>query len=233
MFKIRHVLNIILVALISLLCGCKTIYHDASMNDPYWAPAYPQVPDTSQTNPGAIYNPASVKMLFQDKKALRIGDIITIVLSENTNASKTADTELSKNANTALAAPSVFGNQLGFGAGMDALSVTTGDQNRSFNAEADSEQRNSLQGTITVTVQQVYPNGNLMIKGEKWISLNQGSEFIRVAGIVRPEDIDKDNQVLSTRIANARISYGGKGPLAEANEPGWVSRFFNSGWWPF
>lgn len=233
MFRLKSIFNLLLVASLCILSGCKTIYQDATKNDPNWAPAYPTVHDTSSTNPGAIYNPASVQMLFQDKKALRIGDIITIVLSENTNASKTADTELAKDANTSLAAPSVFGNQLGFGAGMDALSVTTGDQNRSFKAETDSAQRNSLQGTITVTVQQVYPNGNLMVKGEKWISLNQGSEFIRVAGIIRPEDIDKDNQILSTRIANARISYGGKGPLAEANEEGWVSRFFNSGWWPF
>ncbi|MET1255024.1 flagellar basal body L-ring protein FlgH [Aliikangiella maris] len=219
--------------LVLLSSACTTIYQDAMMNDPQWAPAYPQMTDTSQTNPGAIYSPASAQMLFQDKKALRVGDIITIVLTENTNASKTADTELAKDSNTALAAPSVFGNILSVGGGMPDLSVTSGAQTRSFKAETDSAQSNQLQGTITVTVHQVYPNGNLMVKGEKWIALNQGSEFIRVAGIVRPEDIDKDNQILSTRIANARISYGGRGVLAEANEAGWLTRFFNSGWWPF
>lgn len=219
--------------LILLICmnGCTTIYQTAAMDDPNWAPAYPQIQDTSQTNPGAIYNPASTQMLFQDKKALRVGDVITVTLTERTNATKKADTDLAKDSNTTLAAPSVLGNILSQGS--SDLSVTTGGQSRSFSAETDSSQSNQLQGTITVTVQQVYPNGNLAIKGEKWISLNQGSEFIRVAGIIRQQDIDKDNQVVSTKIANARIYYGGQGPLAEANEVGWLSRFFNSGWWPF
>ncbi|WP_444994908.1 flagellar basal body L-ring protein FlgH [Aliikangiella sp. IMCC44359] len=228
--KLKVMMSIVVV---SVLSACTTIYQDASMDDPNWAPAYPKVRDTSQSNPGAIFNPGSAQMLFQDKKALRVGDIITIVLTENTNASKKADTELAKDSTTTLAAPSMFGNILSVGGGMPDLSVTSGAQSRSFSAETDSAQSNRLQGTITVTVHQVYPNGNLVVKGEKWISLNQGSEFIRVAGIIRPEDIDKDNQILSTRIANARISYGGKGVLAEANEPGWLSRFFNSGWWPF
>ncbi len=216
-----------------LLPGCLTVYQDASMDDPAWAPAFPQVTDTSQSNPGAIYNPGNAQMLFQDKKALRVGDIITIVLTENTNASKKADTELTKDASVSLAAPAMFGNPLAVGGGTSDLSVISGAQDREFKAETDSEQSNRLQGTITVTVHQVYPNGNLMIRGEKWISLNQGSEFIRVAGLIRPEDIDKDNKILSTRIANARLSYGGTGPLAEANEVGWLSRFFNSAWWPF
>jgi flagellar L-ring protein precursor FlgH len=232
--------------LILLLSGCTTIYQGADQNDPYWAPAMPQVSDTSQSNPGAIYNPGTAQMLFQDKKALRIGDIITIVLSESTNASKNADTELSKDTSLGLGSPTVLGNggtggangtaigggALSIGAGTTDLSVSYTGAN-AFKAETDTKQSNQLQGTITVTVHQVYPNGNLFIKGEKWISLNQGSEFIRVAGIVRPEDISKDNQIQSSRIANAKISYGGKGPLAEANEEGWLSRFFNTGWWPF
>ncbi|TQV84867.1 flagellar basal body L-ring protein FlgH [Aliikangiella coralliicola] len=216
-----------------LLSGCKTIYQNASMDDPNWAPAFPEVTDTSQSNPGAIFNPASAQMLFQDKKAHRIGDIITIVLSERTNATKTADTELGKDTTLSMGAPTLLGNaNVNVGGGTSNLGVSYTGAN-SFKAETDSEQSNQLQGTITVTIHQVYPNGNLAIKGEKWISLNQGSEFIRVAGIIRPEDIDKDNQITSTRIANARISYGGTGPLAEANEEGWLSRFFNSGWWPF
>jgi flagellar L-ring protein precursor FlgH len=84
-----------------------------------------------------------------------------------------------------------------------------------------------------VTVQKIYSNGNLAIKGEKWISLNQGDEFIRVSGLIRSKDIDKDNQILSTKIANARVFYGGTGPLAEVNEEGWLTRFFNTAWWPF
>jgi len=216
------------------ISGCTTVYHNASMGDPNWAPAMPQVTDNSQSNPGAIYNPGSAQMLFQDKKAHRIGDLITIVLTESTNASKNADTELGKDSNMSLSQVNLLGNtNVGFSNGDGA--TLSGDQTstRSFKAETDSAQSNRLQGTITVTVHQVFPNGNLVVKGEKWISLNQGSEFIRVSGLIRPEDVDKDNQIPSTRIANARISYGGTGPLAEANEEGWASRFFNSGWWPF
>ncbi len=233
MFK--HQLKTVTLMLLSVfsLSACTTIYRNASVNDPKWAPAFPETKNISHNNSGAIYNPITTQLLFQDRKALRVGDIITIVLTERTNATKTADTDLSKNSNTSLSAPSVLGNVLSPGGGITDLSVASGGQDRSFTAETDSSQSNQLQGTITVTVHEVYPNGNLLIRGEKWISLNQGSEFIRVAGMVRPEDIDRDNQIVSTRIANARISYGGTGPLAEANKAGWLSRFFNSAWWPF
>lgn len=225
--------NFLLIGLAaSQLTGCMTMYQQASTSDPYWAPAEPLVADTSNSNPGAIFNPASAQTLFQDKKAIRVGDIITILLTESTNATKKADTELSKDSSNTMAVPTLFGENILFNSGENSLEMKTALQ-RAFKAESDSAQSNALKGTITVTVHQVYANGNLFIKGEKWIELSQGSEFIRVAGIIRPEDIDKDNQIISTRIANAKISYGGKGILAENNEPGWLHRFFNSAWWPF
>lgn len=233
----RHIRVMILSGLVLNVIGCVNIHNPASMNDPNWAPAFPKVTDTTQTNPGAIFNPGSAQMLFQDKKAHRVGDIITIVLTESTNASKNADTELGKDSDLDLSEVNLLGaTNVGLWGSTDnhdsslSGSSTT---SRSFKAETDTAQSNKLQGTISVTVHQVYPNGNLAVKGEKWIALNQGSEFIRVAGLIRPEDISKDNQIASTKIANAFISYGGTGPLAEANQAGWASRFFNSGWWPF
>jgi flagellar L-ring protein precursor FlgH len=104
---------------------------------------------------------------------------------------------------------------------------------RSFSGQADSSQSNRLDGSITVTVAERLPNGNLVVRGEKMIQINQGEELIRVQGIVRPVDIGPQNTVPSTKIADARISYGGKGTLADANRPGWLSRFFNSPWFPF
>jgi flagellar L-ring protein precursor FlgH len=221
-----------LLSIIFLISGCTTIYHHEQQDDADWAPALPQDYNNSENPTGSIYNVASAKMLFQDKKALRIGDIITVVLSENTSATKNADTELSKDTGVSTTAPTFFGNTPSADGGTTPYGVAITSAN-SFKAETDSKQSNLLNGTITVTVQKVYANGNLAIKGEKWISLNQGSEFIRVSGLIRPEDIDKDNQVVSTKVANARIYYGGRGVLAEANEEGWLSRFFNSGWWPF
>ncbi|PHS19790.1 MAG: flagellar basal body L-ring protein FlgH [Kangiella sp.] len=216
--------------------GCTTIYQNAKMDDDDWAPSFPEEETKYNSNPGAIYNVASVQMIFEDKKALRVGDIITVVLKENTNASKNADTELKKDTSVnILPLPyNLFGNQTTIDPGIGIPSLNTNyTGSNSFKAETDTKQSNLLQGTITVTVQKVYSNGNLAIKGEKWISLNQGEEFIRVSGLIRPQDIDKDNQVVSTKVANARIYYGGTGVLAEVNEEGWLTRFFNSGWWPF
>lgn len=218
---------------LNTLSGCM-VYQSVQPDDANWAPSFPQ-PETPSnlTNPGSIYKVSSAQMLFQDKKALRVGDIITVVLTENMNASKNADTELSKDTSVNTTAPTLldFEHSLGATPG-SGVGVGITSQN-AFKAETDTKQSNLLSGTITVTVHQVYPNGNLAIKGEKWISLNQGNEFIRVSGIIRPEDIDKDNQVQSVKVANARIYYGGTGVLAEANEEGWLSRFFNTGWWPF
>ena len=103
----------------------------------------------------------------------------------------------------------------------------------SFNGQADSSQSNSLDGSITVSVVDRLANGNLLVAGEKWITLNQGEEFIRVQGIIRPVDIRPDNSIPSTKVADARITYSGKGELANSNKPGWLSRFFNSPWFPF
>ncbi|MEP1740020.1 MAG: flagellar basal body L-ring protein FlgH [Kangiellaceae bacterium] len=229
--------SLIISLLVLISSGCTTIYHNEIEDDPNWAPSYPVEAPSNAQNSGSIYNVATAKMLFQDKKALRAGDIITVVLTENTRATKNADTELSKDTGLSATAPNILGrtaNIAGGVIGTGPLDLSMGiSSSNAFKAETDSKQSNLLQGTISVTVQKVFANGNLMIKGEKWIALNQGSEFIRVSGLIRPEDINKDNQVESTKVANARIYYGGKGPLAEVNEEGWLSRFFNSGWWPF
>ncbi len=224
--------RLFIIVLLGLLSACTTIYHHEIEDDPNWAPSYPRDEAIEVNNSGAIYNVATARLLFQDKKALRVGDIITVILTESTRASKTADTELKKDTEVSTTAPSIFGRTPNFGSDTPNFGVTLTSAN-AFKAETDSEQSNLLQGTISVTVQKVFANGNLAIKGEKWISLNQGSEFVRISGLIRPEDISKDNQVESTKVANARIYYGGTGPLAEANEEGWLSRFFNSGWWPF
>ncbi|MBL4709532.1 MAG: flagellar basal body L-ring protein FlgH, partial [Flavobacteriales bacterium] len=107
------------------------------------------------------------------------------------------------------------------------------DSENEFEGEGKSNQSNKLSGSISVTVSAVLPNGNLLVQGEKWIQINQGSEFIRLKGIVRPADISANNTVQSTQIADAKISYGGKGALADANVSGWMVRFFMSPLWPF
>jgi flagellar L-ring protein precursor FlgH len=104
---------------------------------------------------------------------------------------------------------------------------------RTFDGEGSSSQSNSLQGDITVTVVDRLPNGNLVISGEKWLTINQGEEYIRLTGVIRPYDIEPDNAVFSNRIADAQIAYSSKGVLAAANRMGWLSRFFQSAMYPF
>ena len=107
------------------------------------------------------------------------------------------------------------------------------DSGQSFSGEGSSSQSNSLSGQITVVVQAVMPNGNLMVAGEKWLTINQGEELIRVSGIIRPVDIGADNTVSSYKLADARITYSGRGALADANQMGWLNRVFQSAISPF
>jgi flagellar L-ring protein precursor FlgH len=179
---------------------------------------------------GSLYSASSSRDLFGDPKARRVGDILTITLAESTQASKSSSTTTSKDTAADIAAPTILGriataNQKPLSFGLDGT--------RSFDGKGDSSQSNALTGAITVTVAQRLSNGALVIRGEKWLNINQGQELVRISGIVRPEDIGPDNTVLSSRVADARIAYTGRGTLAEANTQGWLSRFFNSKWMPF
>ena len=166
-----------------------------------------------------------------------MGDIITVVLAEQTTASKKADTNTSKKQETQLDNPTILGAPLSFnmpgGSRRDLNLGTTLSGDRSFAGAGDSSQSNKLQGNISVTVAQVLPNGNLLVRGEKRVTINQGDEYVRLSGIVRPSDIGPDNAVLSTSVADAKISYTGTGMLDESNSSGWLASFFNSKWWPF
>ena len=170
-------------------------------------------------------------------KARRVGDIITVVLVEQTTASKKADTNASKTQDTQLDNPTILGAPLSFnmpgGSKRDLNLGTTLSGSRSFAGAGDSSQSNKLQGNVTVTVAEVLSNGNLVVRGEKRLTINQGDEYIRFSGIVRPSDVGSDNTVLSTSVADAKISYTGKGMIDDSNSSGWLASIFNSKWWPF
>jgi flagellar L-ring protein precursor FlgH len=169
--------------------------------------------------------------LFEDRKASRVGDILTVSLREQTNASKNSQTATAKTTEASLGNPTVFGRALS----KDGTPLFDGSLSgeSSFDGAGSSSQSNSLLGDITVTVVQRLPNGNLRIRGEKWVTLNQGREFIRLSGIIRPDDIEPDNSLQSYRIADAQITYSSKGVLAAANRMGPISRFFNSVFHPY
>ena len=199
--------------------------------NPEFVPVLPAQPLPPEQNNGAIFQVSQGGGLFDDDKARRVGDILTVRLVERTQARKSANTSTSKDSSVQMPAPTLFGRAVTSG-GTPILNNSI-ESSRSFGGQGDSAQSNQLDGLISVTVAEVLANGNLMVQGEKWIRLNQGEEFIRVRGMVRPVDIRADNTVLSTQIANAQVAYGGSGTLADSNRPGWLTRFFNSPVWPF
>jgi flagellar L-ring protein precursor FlgH len=219
---------LLLVLCLGLLCapGCRTRPTAPKDDDGMsWAREPPPPP----TN-GAIYQAGREVALFENPVARHVGDIVTIVLNEQTDAQKSATTTTQKTtaANTSM---TLLGKTPTIN-GVPILNNSINDASK-FDGEGASKQSNSLTGYVTVTVARVLPNGNLFVKGEKWIGINQGREYVRLSGVIRPIDLAADNSISSHKVANVNVSYGGKGALADANAQGWLSRFFNSPWTPF
>ncbi|WP_457666107.1 flagellar basal body L-ring protein FlgH [Thiolapillus sp.] len=214
-----------LLGMVSLLLlgGCAIPERGEQTTFAATQPLYAPPPPPSN---GAIYQSGNALVLFEDIKARRVGDILTIVLNERTNAEKKADTSVDKSSESSIGVPKLFGQTV------PELenSVNSGHK---FETEGDSKQSNKLEGSIAVTVAKVLSNGNLVVQGEKWITINHGEEFIRIRGIVRPMDIGPENTISSTKVADAQILYSGKGSLARANKPGWLTDFFLSPLMPF
>ncbi|NMH59676.1 flagellar basal body L-ring protein FlgH [Alteromonas ponticola] len=221
----------LLLTTIIVITGCSsTSAPPVQANDPLFAPVIPDIPREHIIEDGALFRPNMANSLYSDVTARRIGDLITVTLSENTNASKSAGTSTSKDTEVDLEPiTGLGGNAINLGSQSIQLGVSAGD---SFQGDAQANQSNSLSGAISVTVVDVLPNQNLVIRGEKWLTLNHGDEYIRLTGIIRPADISPQNEIVSTKIANARIQYSGTGSFARSQEKGWLSRFFSSEWWP-
>lgn len=199
-------------------------------DDHQWAATMPAEQTAPPPTDGSIYHAEQGMELFNDARAHRVGDILTISLVESTQASKKASTSTTKKDSSNISSPTILGHALKVGGKTADSSLNA---NRAFDGAGDSSQSNQLTGSITVTVAQRLSNGNLLVRGEKMLTINQGQELIRISGIVRPQDILQDNSVPSTRVADAQIAYTGKGSLADANTQGWLSRFFSSKWMPY
>lgn len=213
-----------------VLSACTSLPNAPKPNDPDFAPMEPEDYQANLSPNGSIFNQGAVNSIYSDIKAHRIGDIITVELQESTSASKGASNQQSKNSSLGLNALKL-GNDTVTLNGYDT-SASMGASN-SFKGQAKAAQSNSITGNISVSVIRVLPNGNLAVRGEKWLTLTEGSEYIRVTGIVRSEDVNADNTVSSQRVANARIQYGGTGDFANTQERGWLSKFFNGPYSPF
>ena len=213
------------------LSGCaSTDRAEILPNDPDFAPILPEDEEESIVPTGSLFKLNYVNNIYSDSKAHRVGDIIDVILSESTQANKSAKTEITKENQAALEpiiglggeSISYKGKSLQFGF----------NQTSEFTGDAKADQGNSLSGNISVHVLKVLSNGNLMIRGEKWMTLNNGDEYVRLTGIIRSKDISSSNTIMSTKVANARIQYAGTGTFADSQEQGWLSGFFSSSWWP-
>jgi flagellar L-ring protein precursor FlgH len=217
-------LGIALAALLLGACASRPITQE------FPEEAFPEPPPLT-VNDGAIYRAGTDIPLFENATAHRVGDIVTVRLVENTAASKSSSTSTSKKTSVAIPAPILFGSPVTVHGTPILENSFNGDN--SFDGKGDSAQSNQLTGDITVAVVKRLSNGLLLVRGQKWITINTGKEYIRIQGYIRPIDIQPDNSIESTKVANANISYGGKGAVANASQPGLLARFFNSKWMPF
>ena len=217
----------LLLISVLMLAACAS----PKRGDPEYAAARPVQQVHVMEASDSIYQTSSTWFLLEDIKPRHVGDMLTVTLREKTDAKKTANTETKKANDIAIASASILGAPIT--ASNREILATKLASKYDFKGEADSDQSNSLSGSVTVTVVEVLSNGNLVVQGEKWININQGDEYIRLRGIVRASDINPDNTISSERVADAQIEYSGQGTLADANEPGWLTKFFNSKWMPF
>jgi flagellar L-ring protein precursor FlgH len=227
-----------LLAGVALLAGCNAT---PPKRDPEYAPVRPVVMTPPPRQSGSIYQAGFESSWFEDIRARRVGDILTIKLTEKTNANKKAKTGIDKSNKTIMENPTVIGTTIQWNSPKFFPLADRQDNNLAFDLESstefegdsDSAQSNLLTGDITVTVVEVLSNGYLRVRGEKRIGINQGNEYIRLSGIVRPVDIDSTNTLLSTRLADPTMVYVGDGAVAESNAIGWLAGFFNSDMVPF
>jgi flagellar L-ring protein precursor FlgH len=185
-----------------------------------FTPTAPVAPATTPTS-GAIFQVESYSPLTSGARASRLGDILTIALVERMSATKSNSATIGRNGSVGLAPPAT--GPLGL---FNPSDINMGG-GQSFKGKGEAAQSNALSGEVSVTVAAVYPNGTMLVRGEKLVTLNRGDEAVQFSGLVRAADIGLDNRIPSTRVADARIRYTGKGEIARGSQQGWLQRFFS------
>jgi len=209
--------------LAALLSGCASIYSTPPTTVHQPMTARPEAAPQAMPATGAIFQQTQVRPLFEDRRARHIGDLLTINLVERNTAQKAANSNATRGSSVAGGITAASRVPL---AGLAGMNVEAGVDSE-FSGEGASAANNRFNGTITVTVIEVYPNGNLLVSGEKQVAINQGNEFIRFSGVINPTTVTTSNTVQSTQVADARIEYKGSGYIDETNTMGWLQRFFN------
>jgi flagellar L-ring protein precursor FlgH len=213
--------NLILTTIwISLITGCSTQIEERASID--FEPTIPSESKIAKKDKyGSIYSNSQQGLFATDRRASKVGDILTVALSENFSASKSQSAKSAKKGATKFDFPNIM-----TAGADDGLFDSSADL--SFDGSGSAGQNNSLRGELSVTVTKVFSNGNMEILGQKKLTLNNGDEYIRLIGVIRPEDISNQNTVQSSRIANAKISYTGAGDIADTAKKGWLSKLIDT-----
>lgn len=224
MTMLRHLWITLVVVLVAAMSGCAMVPPEPVVTGPLTASPPPPPMPTAIAN-GAIYQPTAYGNypLFEDRRPRNVGDIVTVIIQERTNAAKNVQTTTDRNSSASL----------GMGIQPDFLPPALGSR-QDFDVEGSnvaqgrgsSRADNTFTGTLTTTVVGVLPNGNLQIAGDKQLAINRGSEHIRFSGVVDPRAVTGNNTVLSTQVADARIEFRSRGTMDEVQTMGWLQRFF-------
>ncbi len=219
-----------LAGIVYLLQGCATEPVDIVLRpSPEFQPVYPLAADRQKVATGGIYSNRQSDAWFGRGRNYQVGDIITVLLNESTQAARTQNTDVSRESKNSLPSGlnTKFGNISPF---LDGSNINA--NNNSSKGTGKADQQASLSGSVAVTVVEILANGNLMIRGEKKLGLSEGTEVIQVSGVIRPEDVGPNSTVQSRRLANAQIAYRGSGDLANATKAGWGTSLMHK-FWPF
>ncbi len=207
---------------LALLSGCAAIQTTPPTAVHQPMSARPELQARAQVATGSIYQATQARPLFEDRRARNIGDILTINLVERNAAQKASNANATRESSISGGITSLARVPL---SGLAGLNAEAGAES-GFTGRGAAAANNVFNGTITVTVIEVYPNGNLLVSGEKQVAINQGAEFIRFSGVVNPNSVTTANTVQSTQVADARIEYRGSGYIDESQRMGWLQRFF-------
>ena len=220
--------SIVALAVISLLAGCTVLPPEPLRHSPEFAPVIPVARERAPVATGAIYHARISDNFFGRGRNYQVGDVITVILNESTQAARTANTDVTRKSSNDVLPLGLSGKLKNLGIG----GIDLRNANMASTGKGTADQQASLEGSVAVTVVDVLPNGNLVLRGEKQLALTEGAEVIQVAGIIRPDDVAPNNTVQSRRLANAQISYRGTGDLAAAAKPGWGTSALLK-LWPF
>ena len=224
----------ILCAVILTLAGCTAAEQKPTIIQPVTQPMAYREPAPTYSNPGSIFNDGDAQFLFDDHRAKRVGDIVMVNVVESASAANEATTDTNRDSNSEYGVSALFGRTSIplFGGNVGSTPVLGTNTKKEFSADGSRTRNNRVTATVAARVVNVLPDGLLRIEGARQTKVNNETQYLVVAGLIRSRDVASDNSVLSTQIADAQISYYGEGVIADKQKPGWLTRLLDNSW-PF